>query len=152
MRRNSTEHGGVVTISPVSSSASWAFGQIFAVMMLFANLNEVIHCLFGYIARKRKHSHERQAEAQEVSGDTDIPLESTAYRSRGRPGSHLSRKPYCAARCEWGAKLHVAAGDASQMNLSSEQHELLNLKDKENSHVTEVAVDEVRDQPVGTLR
>jgi hypothetical protein len=134
VRRNSTLHGGIVTISPVSASSSWAFGQILAIMMLFSNLNEVIHCLFGYIARRRKRSHERRTEeAQQASGDTDVPLESAPYRPRGRPGSHLSTR------------------DASQMNLSSE-HELLNLKDKENSHVSEVTVGEIRDQPVGTLR
>jgi hypothetical protein len=121
-------------------------------MMLFSNLNEVIHCLFGYIARRRKRSHERRTEeAQQASGDTDVPLESAPYRPRGRPGSHLSSKAYCTARCVGDAKLHVAARDASQMNLSSE-HELLNLKDKENSHVSEVTVGEIRDQPVGTLR
>jgi hypothetical protein len=121
--------------------------------MIFANINEVIHCVFGYFTRRRKRSHERQAEAQQASNDTDVPPASTPYRPRGLPGSHLSGEASCAARCEWGAKLHVAARDASQMRLSSEQHELLDLK--ENSRVSEITVNEnsqIRDQPVGTLR
>jgi len=122
--RNS-HNGGVVTVNN-----GWAFGQTLAVLMIFANINEIVHCLFGYFARRRKHSHEPQVEAQQASNDTDVPLESIPYRPRGRPGSHLSaRDP-----------------------LSSE-HEPLNLK--ENSRVSKITVGEnteTRDQPVGTLR
>jgi hypothetical protein len=122
--------------------------------MIFSNINEIIHCLFGYFARRRKRSHEqRQVEAQQASNDTDVPLESAPYRPRGLPGSHLSGKAYCAALCEWGAKLHVAARNASQMRLTPEQHELLDLR--ENSRASEITVGEnsqIRDEPVGTLR
>jgi hypothetical protein len=135
VHRNSAQHGGVVQVNN-----TWAFGQTLAVVMTFANINEVIHFLIGLIARRRKHSQEPQAEAQQESNNTDIPLVSAPYRSRGRPESHL------------------LARNSPQMKLSSE-HELLNL-DKDNSHVQVTAVTGVEvaenpqnlDQPVGTLR
>jgi hypothetical protein len=95
VQRNSSQHRGIVEVNN-----TWAFGQTLAVVMIFANLNEVIHFLIGLIARQRKRSHERQEEAQQESNHTDIPLESAPYRSRGRPGSHLLGKAYCAALCE----------------------------------------------------
>ena len=148
MQRNSTAHGGHVTVD-----GAWQFGQILAVMMIFANINEVVNCLFGYINRRRKRSHEPQAEeAQQAPNEADVPPASSPYRARGLPGTHLSGKAYCTAWYEWGAKLHSAARDASQTKLSSE-FELLNLK--ENVRVSEITVGEdppTRDQPVGTLR
>jgi hypothetical protein len=104
VQRNSAQHGGVVQVNN-----TWAFGQTLAVVMTFANINEVIHFLIGLIARRRKHSQEPQAEAQQESNNTDIPLVSAPYRSRGRPESHLLGKAYCAALCEWGAQLHVGS-------------------------------------------
>ncbi|KAH8998576.1 hypothetical protein EDB92DRAFT_1835966 [Lactarius akahatsu] len=130
VHRNSSDHGGKVIVDE-----SWAFGQTLSVVMIFANMNEVIHFLFGYIARRRERSRELQAEAQQASDDTDVPPASTPYRPRGHPGSHLSTR------------------DSAQMKLSSE-YELSNLN-KDNSHVSVNTVGEIsqtRDQPVGTLR
>ncbi|KAH9042125.1 hypothetical protein EDB85DRAFT_1918063 [Lactarius pseudohatsudake] len=129
-RNNSNHHGGKVIVDD-----SWAFGQTLSVVMIFANMNEVIHFLFGYIARRRERSRELQAEAQQASDDTDVPPASAPYRPRGPPGSHLSTR------------------DSAQMKLSSE-YELSNLN-KDNSHVSVNTVGEIlqtRDQPVGTLR
>lgn len=134
VQRNSTQHNGVVQVNN-----SWAFGQTLAVVMIFADVNEVIHYFIGLITRRRQRSREHQAEA-ETPNDTDIPLVSATYRPKGLPGSHL------------------LAPDSPQTKLSSE-HELLNLN-KENSHVQVTAVTGVeiaenpqtRDQPVGTLR
>ena len=142
VQRNSTQHGGSVEVDN-----NWAFGQTLSTVMVFANLNEVIHYLIGYVVRRRERSHERQGEAQHASNHTDVPLASASYRPRG---PHLSGKTYCAPQCEWRTQLHVAAGD------SYSEHELSNLN-KENSqvHVTEITGVEnplVRDQPVGTLR
>jgi len=148
VQRNRNGHGGVVDVDE-----SWAFGQTLSVAMIFANMNEVIHFFFGFIARRRQRSGERQAEAQQPSNDTDVPPASTPYQPRGLPGSHLFSKAHCTARCEWDAELHVAARDSSQMRLSSE-HELLRVN-RENSHLSETTVGEnsqIRDQPIGTLR
>ena len=156
VQRNSTQHGGRIQIDN-----TWAFGQTLAVVMIFADLNEVIHFFVGLISRQRKRSHKREEEAQQESNQTDIPLTSVPYRSRGLSESHLSGKTYRAALCEWGAQSHVAARDSPQKNLSSER-ELLN-PNKENSHVQVTAVTGVEivenpqirdqiDQPVGTLR
>lgn len=153
VRRNSTQHGGVVQVNE-----TWAFGQTLAVVMIFADLNEVIHYFIGLISRRRKSSRERQEEAQQEPNQTDIPLTSVPYRSRGRPESHLIGKAYCAALCEWGAQSLVTARDSPQEKSSSDR-ELLNLS-KENSDVQVTAVTGVQnpqnrdqiDQPVGTLR
>ena len=80
--------------------------------MVFANLNEVIHFLIGYVIRGRERSHERQAEAQHALNHTDVPLVLAPHRLREHPESHLSGKAYCAARCKWGTQLHVAARDS----------------------------------------
>ncbi|KAH9065412.1 hypothetical protein EDB87DRAFT_1679886 [Lactarius vividus] len=130
VHRNNINHGGIVQVDD-----SWAFGQTLAVVMIAANMNEVIHFLFGYIARRRERSRGLQTEAQQASDDTGVPLTSTLYRSRGHLGSH------------------PIARDSSQTKLSSE-HVLSNLN-KDNSHVSVNTVGEVsqtHDQPVGTLR
>jgi hypothetical protein len=154
VQRNSRQHRGKVEVDN-----SWAFGQTLAVVMIFANLNEVIHFLIDYIARRRKRSHEPQEEAQQESNHTDIPLASAPYRPTGLPESHILGKTYCAALCEWVAQSHVvAARDSPRMILSSE-HELLNLN-RESSHVQVTAATGVEiaenprilDQPVGTSR
>ncbi|KAI9443222.1 hypothetical protein H4582DRAFT_2054282 [Lactarius indigo] len=97
VQRNSMsgKHGGKVDVDD-----SWAFGQILSVVMIFANMNEVIHFLFGYVARRRERPRELQAEAQEASDDTDVPPASTPYRPRGLPGSHLSSKVHSISLCE----------------------------------------------------
>ncbi|KAF8270785.1 hypothetical protein EI94DRAFT_1721914 [Lactarius quietus] len=132
VQRNSLQHGGIVGVNN-----TWAFGQTLSVVMIFANINEIVNFVVGYISRRRKHSHELQVEAQQASNDTEMPQTSAPYQSRRRPGSRLS------------------ARDPSQMK-SSTEHELLELN-KENTHVqvSEITLSEnpqTRDQPVGTLR
>ena len=144
MRRNSTSHGGVVSVT--DDDTEWAFGQILSVVMIFANINEVVHCLVGYYTRKRKRSHELQA-----SNEAGVPPTSSLYRLRGVRRSSLSGRAYCTAWCGSGAKLHVAARDASQTKSPSEL-ELLNLKDPRVSEITVGEDPPTRDQPVGTLR
>ena len=136
VQRNSSQHGGRVEVDN-----DWAFGQTLSTVMVFANLNEVIHFLIGYVTRRRERSHERQSEAQHASNHTDVPLESAPYRPRGLPESHLAGKAYCAARCEWGAQLHVAARDSDSENSQVQV-----------SEVTGVENPLIREQPVGTLR
>ncbi len=87
MQRNAKVHGGVVEVDD-----SWAFGQILSVVMIAANVNELAHFLFGYIGRRRKRSHERQAEEQLAPSDVDVPPASTPYRPRGLPETHLPGK------------------------------------------------------------
>ncbi|KAN0139876.1 hypothetical protein V8E53_002538 [Lactarius tabidus] len=122
VQRNSTQHKGKVEVDN-----SWAFGQTLAVVMIFANLNEVIHFLIDYIARRRKRSHERQEEGQQESNHTDIPLASAPYRPTGLPESH------------------ILARDSPRMILSSE-YELLNLN-RESSHVQVTAATGVEMSP-----
>ena len=92
VQRNSTQHNGNVEVNN-----TWAFGQTLSTVMVFANLNEVIHFLIGYVSRRRERSQERQAEAQDASNHTDVPLESAPYRARGLPQSQLAGKAYYAA-------------------------------------------------------
>jgi len=53
--RNNVNHGGVVTMS---DAYTWAFGQVLAVVMLAAALNEIVHFLLGHIqVRRKSHAH-----------------------------------------------------------------------------------------------
>ncbi|KAI0304417.1 hypothetical protein B0F90DRAFT_1815748 [Multifurca ochricompacta] len=125
VRRNSTNHHGVVTVDN-----SWAFGQILSVVMIVANLNEVLHFLFGFFARRRKSARERQAEEEMAVHEVDGRSTTVAFRPRGLPSR-----------------------DAPQVNTSSE-HEPLNL-DKKHAVVSQISVDadlQMHDQPISMLR
>jgi hypothetical protein len=150
VQRNSTQHHGAVQVDN-----NWAFGQTLAVVMIFSNLNEVIHFLIGYYTRRGEGSQEPPQEAERASNHTAEAPADVAYRPRGLPAAYLSGKAYCTARCEWGAQLHVAARHSTHAKLSPEL-ELSNLN-KENSQVqvselTGSGNPVISDQPVGTLR
>ena len=150
VQRNSTQHKGVVQVDE-----NWAFGQTLAVVMIFANLNEVLHFLISYYARRHERHQEPQGEAERASNHTAETPADVSYRPRGLPAAYLSGKAYCTARCEWGAQLHVAARDSTHVKLSAEL-ELSNLN-KENSQVqvSELTGGENRvtsDQPLSPLR
>lgn len=61
IRRNSTQHNGVVEVDN-----TWTFGQTFSVVILCANLKEVIHFLIGLRQPERYHEHQAELEAQHV--------------------------------------------------------------------------------------
>ena len=114
--------------------------------MIFADLNEVIHFFVGLISRQRKRSHKREEEAQQESNQTDIPLTSVPYQSRGLSQSHIIGKAYRAALCEWGAQSHVAARDSPE-NRHVQVTAATGVEIGENPQIR----DQI-DQPVGTLR
>ena len=95
VQRNSTQHKGVVQVDE-----NWAFGQTLAVVMIFANLNEVLHFLISYYARRHEHPQEPQGEAERASNHTAETPADVSYRPRGLPAAYLSGKAYCTVRCE----------------------------------------------------
>jgi hypothetical protein len=105
IRRNSTRHNGVVEIDN-----TWTFGQTLSVVILFANLKEVISFLFSF--RQPERSHERQAEEQRAPNhwQTNMPLPyvSHAIGPQALPAAHASSKAYCTIQL-WGTQLHMAA-------------------------------------------
>jgi len=86
--RNGTNVGGVVKIDD-----SWQFGQVLAVVMIIANLNEMVHFAFGALARRHhRHTLAREAQAQEEgaahqAGGLSVPI---GYQPRGPSGSSTS--------------------------------------------------------------
>ena len=83
IRRNSTQHNGVVEVDNM-----WTFGQSFSVVILCANIKEVLHFLIGFCpsSRRPERSHECQAEleAQHASNEIDSPPVSDVPYSRPR--------------------------------------------------------------------
>ncbi|KAI0300273.1 hypothetical protein BC826DRAFT_668700 [Russula brevipes] len=69
---------------------SWAFGQVLSVVMIIANINEVVHFFFGFLARRRSRTA-RERQAQE---------EGAPHQAEGRPATptYRPRGPYLAAR------------------------------------------------------
>jgi hypothetical protein len=63
--RNNINHGGLVAMN---DNYTWAFGQVLAVVMLAAALNEIVHFLLGQVNVKRKRrAQPRAIQAEEVA-------------------------------------------------------------------------------------
>jgi len=69
---------------------TWAFGQVLSVVMIIANINEVLHFFFAFLARRRSRTA-RERQAQE---------EGAPHQEEGRPATppYRPRGPYLAAR------------------------------------------------------
>jgi hypothetical protein len=95
IRRNSTQHNGVVEVDN-----TWTFGQTLSVVILFANVKEVIYFLFGF--RQPEGSHDRQAEEQRAPNhwQANVPLPYVPYDigPQALPAAHASSKAYCTAQ------------------------------------------------------
>jgi len=108
---NGTNVGpGVVRIDD-----SWQFGQVLAVVMIIANVNEIAHFIFGFLAR-RHHRHKlARAQAQEEGG---------AHEARGHsaPVGYPPRRP----------GLFTSTRDGPQ-----DQYKFQNLEDR-NAAVSEL--------------
>ena len=63
MWRNNVKHGGVVAMN---DNYTWAFGQVLAVVMVIAALNEVVHFLLGQIDIKRR-AHLKVNQVEEAA-------------------------------------------------------------------------------------
>jgi hypothetical protein len=61
--RNNINHGGIVAMN---DNYNWAFGQVLAVVMLVAALNEVFHFLLGQIDIKRR-AHPKVIQVEEAA-------------------------------------------------------------------------------------
>jgi hypothetical protein len=85
--RNNVNHGGVVGMN---DNYTWAFGQVLAVVMLAAALNEIVHFLLGQINVKRKvkrGAHPRVIQVDEAAEAASQHSEGhTAYPPRRLPG------------------------------------------------------------------
>ena len=82
----------------VSIDNSWQFGQVLAVVMLLANVNDLLHVVLGFLARrKRRLALKRQAQTEELA--LQVQREEhpapTFYRPRGPSGPNLSGKDSC---------------------------------------------------------
>jgi hypothetical protein len=63
---------------------SWAFGQVLSVVMIIANINEVLHFFFGFLARRRsKPARERQAQEEGAPHQAEGRPATPTYRPRG---------------------------------------------------------------------
>jgi hypothetical protein len=79
---------------------SWQFGQVLAVVMIIANVNEMAHFIFGLFARHhRSHTaaHEAQAQEEGAAHQAVGPSAPAEYRPRGPPGPFTSSKTSCTA-------------------------------------------------------
>ncbi|KAI0269840.1 hypothetical protein BC834DRAFT_1039527 [Gloeopeniophorella convolvens] len=133
VQRNSKAHGGIVD----ADDNEWAFGQILSIVMIIANLNEVIHCLFGLFSRRRRDRAER-AEVDEAPRGADNPP--AIFQARGPAvSSGLVARRSAVARQE-------------------SQHELLDVNTgsrldvRKTSDADLSSTSDVHDQPIGTLR
>lgn len=130
--RDGTNVGGVVRIDD-----TWQFGQVLAVVMIIANLNEMLHFIFGSLARRhRTHALARGAQAQEEgaahqAGGLSVPV---GYQPRGPAGSFTSSKTSRPAHF-WRFNLRTAARDGSPDKVLS-GYELQNLENR-NAAVSE---------------
>lgn len=150
VRRNMTAAHGVVKVDD-----SWAFGQVLSFVMIFANINEAVHFLFGYLGRRRvRLARERQPQMEEVADQPEGLAAPGPYRPRGPSGSSVSSKTPCISQYGKGAKLRIAARDQSANSLSSgyELHNLLDRRNAERSETTVASSLQPHHQPVDTLR
>jgi hypothetical protein len=74
---------------------SWAFGQVLAVVMILANVNEMIHFLFGFQARRnqrRRLARESRAQEEGTAHLAEGGSPAVEYQPRGGYGSSSSSK------------------------------------------------------------
>ncbi|KAH9980265.1 hypothetical protein BGW80DRAFT_1274384 [Lactifluus volemus] len=82
--RNNVNHGGVVTMN---DAYTWAFGQVLAVVMLAAALNEIVHFLLGHINVKRKRrAHPRVTQVEGAADAASQHPEGHVYPPGRHPG------------------------------------------------------------------
>jgi hypothetical protein len=166
VKRNAAKfvNGTKVGSGVVQIDESWAFGQILAVVMIIAILNEFVHFLFGYFARRRKDrlARERQEREKEAAHPAlpQVPPTTAdiAYRSRGPSGFTPRGKSPVPSSKDKDTKLRPAARERPLGQTSSE-YELHNLG--QNVEVSETIIDsssgsgsgsQSHDQPIGMLR
>ena len=134
---------------------SWAFGQVLSFVMIFANINEAIHFLFGYFGRRRvRLASERQPQMEELADQPEEHAAPSPYRARGPSGSTVSSKTPCISPYGKDAKLRIAARDQLANSLSSgyELRDLLDRRNAERSETTVASSLQPQHQPVDTLR
>ncbi|KAH9997868.1 hypothetical protein BJV77DRAFT_777104 [Russula vinacea] len=72
---------------------AWEFGQVLSIVMIFVNINEIIHFLFGYFGRRKlRLARERQARTEATAHQAEGQSSSFLYRSRGPSGSDVSTR------------------------------------------------------------
>ncbi|KAI0284010.1 hypothetical protein BGY98DRAFT_949975 [Russula aff. rugulosa BPL654] len=76
---------------------NWAFGQVLSVVMILANLKEILHFFFGFLARRKLKlaRDRRQAQTEEIVLRPEGHSAPTFHRSRGPSGSNVSSEDSC---------------------------------------------------------
>ena len=72
---------------------SWQFGQVLSVVMIIANINEMVHFIFAFQAhrsRRRRLARESQVPEGGTAHQTDGDSPAVEYRPRGPYGSSTS--------------------------------------------------------------
>jgi hypothetical protein len=132
VRRNMTAAHGVVKVDD-----SWAFGQVLSFVMIFANINEAIHFLFGYFGRRRvRLASERQPQMEESAAQLEEHAAPSPYRARGPSGSTVSTRDQL----------------ANSLSSGYELRDLLDRRNAERSETTVASSLQPQHQPVDTLR
>ena len=93
-KANIVQDGATVTNTGpgvVQIDDAWEFGQVLSIVMIFVNINEIIHFLFGYLGRRRiRLAREHQAQTEATTRQAEGQSSSFLYRSRGPSGSDVS--------------------------------------------------------------
>jgi len=74
---------------------SWQFGQVLSVVMIIANINEMVHFIFAFQAhrsRRRRLARESQVPEGGTAHQTEGDSPAVEYRPRGPYGSSTSSK------------------------------------------------------------
>ena len=74
---------------------SWQFGQVLSVVMIIANVNELVHFIFAFQAhrsRRRRLARESQVQEEGTAHQTEGGPPAVGYRPRGPYGSSTSSK------------------------------------------------------------
>jgi hypothetical protein len=72
---------------------SWQFGQVLSFVMIFANVNEAVHFLFGYLGRRKLGlTHKNGAQMEEGARQAEGHLPPSSRHLRETSGSNVSSK------------------------------------------------------------
>jgi len=132
-------NGTNIASGVVQVEKSWVFGQVLAVVMIIASVNEVVHFLFDFFARSRRRLARgplNQAREEGATNQTEGRSATVEYRPRGPDRSSTSTRDGSPDKISSGYELH------NLENRNAPISETVRGLDNTQSH----------DQPVGTLR
>lgn len=142
VRRNAAKllpNGTNIASGVVQVDESWAFGQVLAVVMIIASVNEVVHFLFDFFARSRRRLARgplSQAREEGAANQTEGRSATVEYQPRERNRSSTSTRDGSPDKISSGYELH------NLENRNAPISETVRVLDNTQPH----------DPPVGTLR